>query len=125
MRLLTRRTLWLSAALLMAVVVVGVGVWFLASRSRITQANFNRIQEEMAWQEVDTIIGEPDRTLGYFIEHERYELCQSYWCSGPNRIVVKFETNKVHGKEIHLATTWETVTWYAKRGAAQIGIRWP
>src|SRR5438132_14380014 len=45
MRLHRRRSLWLSAALLLAVVA---GAWLLVPRSRITQANYDRIQEGMS-----------------------------------------------------------------------------
>ena len=31
--------------------------------------------------------------------------------------------HKVSEEEIHLATAWETLQWYAKRGAAKIGIK--
>jgi hypothetical protein len=27
-------------------------------------------------------------------------------------------------KTLHLATAWETLQWYAKKGAAKIGVKW-
>ena len=56
MHLPSRRTLWLSTALLLVVVI---GVWFLAPPSRITQANYDRIYYGMTLIEVITILGEP------------------------------------------------------------------
>jgi hypothetical protein len=46
------------------------------------------------------------------------------WRDGPNGIDVFFETDRAASKNIHLASTWETLTWYAKSGAAKVGVKW-
>jgi hypothetical protein len=114
MRLPRRRTLWLSALLLPIIVC---GVWFVAQRGRITQANFDRIQMGMSLAEVCALLGEPGEDGD----------CASGWCSwcdGRNFIIVCFDHGKAFHKEVHLATVYETVTWYAKEGAANIGVKW-
>jgi len=112
MRLPTRRT-WLSALLLL--IIVG-GVWFVAPRGRITQANFDRIQMGMSVAEACAILGEPG-------EDGDCEAGWCSWCDGPNFIIVCFDHGKAFRKEVHFATAYETLTWYAKEGAAKIGVR--
>ena len=117
MRLPRRRTLWLSAALVLAVVVGGV--CFLAGRSRITQANFNKIQSEMNIEEVTAILGECTPETGMDPDESRCE-----WRNGPNWTEIYFREGVVYHKFRHFATTWETLIWYAKKGAEKIGVRW-
>jgi hypothetical protein len=119
MRVPSRRTFWLSAALLLAV-VVGVA-WVLVPRSRITQKNFDRIQEGMSKAEVYAILGHIEFN---FVWHdislggERHA-----WKAGPNAIVVFFDEDKVCKKVARFATTWETLKWYATKGAEKVGVQ--
>src|SRR5712664_1830664 len=111
MRLLRRRTLWLRAALLLIVVF---GVWLLAPRSRITQANFDRIQDGMSKADVCAMLGEPDPDACAWMvvyDHRLVYCCR--WGDGPAWIQVMFEEDRVLHRRIYLATAWETVTWYA------------
>ena len=39
-------------------------------------------------------------------------------------IWVDIDHGKVVGKQITLVTGWEWVKWYAKKGAAKIGVKW-
>ena len=120
------RTLWFSAALLLAVVA---GAWLLVPRSRITQANYDRIQEGMSDADVNAILGYTSEKI---IPHVRAGdeviiveiIIVNVWRDGPNKIVVGFANRKVRGKEPHFATLRETLTWYAKKGAAKIGVKW-
>jgi hypothetical protein len=120
MRLPRRRILWLSAVLLLAV-VVGVA-WLLLPRSQITRANFDRIQEGMNWEEVWDMIGPPRALeMGLIPVNGFRPRC---WENGPNWIWVDFVDDKVQSKDAHFATAWETLIWYAKKGAAKIGVKW-
>jgi hypothetical protein len=126
MRLPRRHTVWLIAALLLVVVV---GAWLFAPRSRITQTNYDRIDLGMSDREIEAIIGkpEPDKSVevqafwGWAI---RLGAEVREWRNGPNRIVLHSQDGKVFYKELHLATAWETLNWYAKKGAEKIGVKW-
>jgi hypothetical protein len=91
MRLPRRRTLWLSAALLLVVVV---GAWLLVPRTRLTQENFERIHDRMSKTEVRAILGENDQAF----PGEMWE-ARMWQDGGPNWIVVNFdkETGKSCG----------------------------
>jgi hypothetical protein len=121
MRILSRRTFWLSTAILLLAIVVS----FLAPRSRINQENFERMQVGMCKSEIEAILGEADRPknrVGFSFVWQEY----GFWSSGPNWIEVYFE-NRDQGlsrKTLHLATLGETLQWYAKKGAEKAGIEW-
>ena len=121
MRLLTRRTLRICAAVLLGIVVLGA--WFLLPRSRITQENFDRIQKGMTYDDVSAILGDPTPLLANPLVSGSWE---EAWSDGPSTIHVNFKTfnGQVVGKALHLATAWETLTWYAKKGAAKAGVKW-
>src|ERR1700687_2430868 len=121
MRLPRRRTLWLSAALVLAV-VVGVS-WWLVARSRITQENFERIQNGMTYDEVTGILGKPTPLLGSGHVSGTWD---EGWGDGPSDIIVEFKTSngKVVATKLHLATVSETLIWYSKKGAKKIGVKW-
>jgi hypothetical protein len=132
MRLARRRILWLSTALLLALVV---GAWCFVPRSRVTLANFDRIHKGMSWDEVLGILDDPypgARTNGETEEFwQNLNPCGTavlmtgvVWHKGPDSICVQFDNSKVVHKEIHLATPWETLIWYAKHGAEKIGVTW-
>jgi hypothetical protein len=122
MRLPRRRTIWLSAALFLAVVV---GAWLRAPESRIRQANFDRIQGGMNSDEVRAIIGE-DEEMCFYSLGQAWMAWEgtSTWREGPNWIAVDFDKGKVTRKHLHRASAWEALTWYAKKGAAKIGVNW-
>ncbi|HEV3081923.1 MAG TPA: hypothetical protein VGY66_19240 [Gemmataceae bacterium] len=121
-KLLKRWYVWLGLVQLLG--LAGSVALICSGRGRITQANFDRIQDGMVQSEVTQILGEDDGgefaggavSLYWEIWH---------WNDGPNSITVHFNGNgHVTGKRIHLATVWETVTWYAKKGAKKIGVKW-
>jgi hypothetical protein len=109
-KLLKRWYVWLG---LLLVLGLAASVALICSgRGRITQANFDRIQEGMSVGEIRDMLGAPDF---HFWD----------WNDGPNSISVSFDDQGlVKGKRIHLATTWETLKWHAKKGAAKIGVNW-
>jgi hypothetical protein len=94
------------------------------------------IQNGMSWDEVIAIIGKPPgRGKGLI------NFMSATWDEGADYISVTFalpaadldrpdEPSVVIGfgtvcdKTLHLATAWETVQWYAKKGAAKIGVKW-
>jgi hypothetical protein len=115
MRLPRRRILWLSAALLLAVVACG---WFLVPRSRISRENFDRIQEGMSRDDVARIIGKPTASL-----HDAEVVCG--YEDGPNVIFVVFIDDKVQSKGCDFATPWQTIEWYVAKGAEKIGLKEP
>jgi hypothetical protein len=101
MRLRTRRTLCLSA--LLAVLLVS-GVAFIAGRSRITQANFDRIQEGMTLSEVEATLGEGT----FFRKTGIVELW--FWDSGRIHIAGAFLETRLEVKNLRFRTAWETLT---------------
>jgi hypothetical protein len=90
-----------------------------SGRVRITQANFDRIQEGMSRMEVTQIIGDPDPEAESLFPEGYWRT----WSSGPNWIRVDyFDDGKIKEKHLHLAGRLETLEWYAKKGAAKIGV---
>jgi hypothetical protein len=76
-------------------------------------------------EEVTAILGEPEpkRSIsGTLADHTL--LMGVSWHRGPNWIVIEFFESKVASKMIHLASLRETLTRYAKKGAAKIGVKW-
>ena len=123
MRLPRRRTILLSAAFLLAV-IVGLA-WLFAPRSRITQENFDRISKRMKLSEVEQILGKCDGRQRIHVTWTRTVVQEHFrWTNGPNMIWVDIDHGKVVGKQITLVTGWEWVKWYAKKGAAKIGLKW-
>jgi hypothetical protein len=126
MRLPKRRTIWLSAASLLAILL---SAWFLLPRGRITQQNFDRIQIGMTLRQVEDILGADDDDdplkLPRWVQGNLTVELRG-WSSGPNDIVIIFDRsrNDVVLKQIYLAPPWETLTWYAKKGAEKIGVKW-
>jgi hypothetical protein len=123
MRKLPKRWyIWLGLVLLLG--LAGSVALICSGRGRITQASFDRIQDGMVQSEVTQILGEDDG--GEFAGGAVSLYWENWhWNDGPNSITVRFNGNgHVTGKWIHLATVWETVTWYAKKGAAKIGVKW-
>jgi hypothetical protein len=116
-RLLKRWYVWLGLVLLLG--LAGSVALILANPSRITQANFDRIQQGMSLEEVEEVLGK-DETQGYAIRGEVY--C---WGHGPSEIIVWFRNGRAeHKHPLHLATIRETLQWYAKKGAEKIGVKW-
>ena len=116
-KLLKRRYVWLGLVLLLG--LAGSAALICPGRGRITQANFDRIQDGMSLPQVTEILGEMNGPYGLTSIGSGWRT----WSSGPNRISVRlFLGDKVVGKKIHLASPSETLKWYANRGAAKIGI---
>jgi SmpA / OmlA family len=121
MRLPHRRILWLSAAVLLAVVV---GAWSLVPRSRVDRGNFDRIQNGMTRDEVMAILGQPTpqpQASPFYSDG-----WEETWSDGPSTILVRFQASnrQVIAKDARLASAWQTLTWYARKGAAKIGVSW-
>jgi hypothetical protein len=110
-KLLKRWYVWLALLLLLG--LSGSAALIYSSQSRISQANFDRIQNGMTEDEVTEIIGEPDGQVPTTVKALAYS-------NGPNYIVLVFHYRKVHEKEIHLANAWETLEWRAKNGWRKI-----
>jgi hypothetical protein len=123
-KLLKRWYVWLGLVLLLG--MAGSVALIYANPGRITQANFDRIQDGMSLEEVEEILGrlELDKGTwrGSWVVHGNWVVHD--WHNGPNWIAVRFLGGSANRKELHLATPWETLTWYAKTGAAKIGVKW-
>jgi hypothetical protein len=117
-KVLKRWYVWLGLVLLLG--LAGSVALICSGRGRITQANFDRIQDGMNSEEVKAILGRPDST------HPEVEFYADfhYWGNEPNYIAVWFLGGKVTGKHMRLSSVWETLQWHAKNGAAKIGIKW-
>ncbi|HEV3082366.1 MAG TPA: hypothetical protein VGY66_21460 [Gemmataceae bacterium] len=119
-KLLKRWYVWLGLVLLLG--LAGSATLILANPSRITQANFDRIHKGMSLDEVKAILGEWQFGTGGLAT------TTDAWVEGENWISVEFTFDggkaTVCDKSIHLATAWETLQWYAKKGAAKIGVKW-
>ncbi|HEV3082040.1 MAG TPA: hypothetical protein VGY66_19825 [Gemmataceae bacterium] len=118
MRFPRRRTLWLGAALLLAIAIVA---WFVVPPNRITQANYDRIHEGMTVEEAAAILGATDE-FGYIPDGGSRQV--GYWGDGPRGIRVYFLDRRVFRKDLCLPTTWEFLQWYAIKGAEKIGVKW-
>jgi hypothetical protein len=120
MRLPSRRTFWLSAAtLLVAIVACG---WFFVPRSRVNWENYERIQNGMTFNEVLKILGNDCLLSG---QGARDGVASMYWTwkNDPSHIEIWLVNGKVREKGSYIATPWQTVQWYAKKGADKIGIK--
>jgi hypothetical protein len=115
-RLLKRWYVWLGLVLLLG--LAGSTALIFSSQSRITQANFERIQKGMNQEEVSEVLGK-GRVVKSAFGEELY--C---WENGPHEILVWFSNGRAKQKRLDLATAWESLQWYAKKGAAKVGIKW-
>jgi hypothetical protein len=126
-KLLKRWYVWLGLVLLLG--LAGSVVLILTNPSRITQENFDRIQYGMTDEDVTNILGEG------ITDHATPLLLDLFttvinWENGPSWIRVRFDVTdrprslKACSKSLHIATPWETLQWYAKKGAAKMGIKW-
>jgi hypothetical protein len=124
-KLLKRWYVWLGLVLLLG--LAGSVALICSGRGRITQANFDRIQIGISYDETTAILGEDEFPVrqggvagGISFEFRRWRDRRD----GPSWILVCLTDHKVSKKEIHLATGWETLRWYAKKGAEKIGVKW-
>ncbi|HEV3081684.1 MAG TPA: hypothetical protein VGY66_18035 [Gemmataceae bacterium] len=120
-KLLKRWYVWLGLVLLLG--LAGSVALISFSQSRVTQANFDRIQEGMSLEEVKAILGE-EKGGDVPSSFAAWLIGSHCWEHGPNRIDVRFLNDSAIEKHLHLATAWETLEWYAKKGAAKIGVKW-
>jgi len=117
-KLLKRWYVWLGLVLLLG--LAGSVALVRSGRGRITQANFDRIQDGMRIGDVEAILWKDNglwRVVG-----RGARITSHRWDSGPNWVRVDFVDGSADDKELHLATTWETLQWYAKKGAEKVGI---
>jgi hypothetical protein len=120
-KLLKRWYVWLGLVLLLG--LAGSVALICSRQSRITQASFDRIQDGMSQEEVEAILASPGRVLGTTIGDDGLRIIFS-WGDGPNSIHVLFRNGKSLYRTVHIATVRETLQWYAKKGAAKIGVKW-
>jgi len=120
-RLLKRWYVWLGLVLVLG--FAGSVALICSGRGRITQANFDRIQDRMSIEDVEAILWKDDGLWTFVGGGTR--ISSHRWDSGPNWVRVDFVDAIVDDKELHLATTWETLQWHAKKGAEKLGILKP
>jgi hypothetical protein len=120
MRLPKRRTMICLIAVVLFLAIVGwVWVDVLTTTGRqITQEKFDKIQKGMSLNEVNKIM--ESSPIGGLVN----DINAITWRDGPNFIKVDLDHAKVIGKDIHLASFWETAQWYAKNCAKKVGINW-
>jgi len=116
-KIFKRWHVWLGLALLLG--LAGSLALICSSKSRLTQANFDRIQEGMSEPELVAILGVPDPE--YHGPRTGPSWSGSTWSSGPNWICVSYAGSRVYGKAIHLAGCSEILQWYVKKGGEKIG----
>jgi hypothetical protein len=124
-KLLKRWYVWLGVVLVLG--LAGSVALICSGRGRITRANFELVREGMTKAEVLAILGDCQQELtgkrcddGKKVRPLRAPL----WREGPDCIWVFLddEEDKVYSKEIHFATAWETLQFYARKGAEEIGV---
>src|SRR5438105_2718516 len=113
MRMRKRHIILLIPVLSMGV----VGAWLVAPLSRINRENFERIHKGMTIDEVRAVLGEPEPIIAEFMIGDADWLVHPQcWRDGPNIIAASFRDGTVYAKYLQLATPWEMLSWYAKRG---------
>jgi len=120
MRVSRRRTVWLSAALLLAVVL---GAWFLTPHGRITQANFDRIYFGMTFREVDELLSGDDAESQ---DDDGALDASATWYDDPNglTIVVQFdEQGKASSKTLIPAEPFRTLRRWLTGHSAYLSTR--
>ena len=122
-KLLRRWYVWLGLVLLLG--FAGSVALICSSQGRITQANVDRINADMTQEEVTAILGDPGRAIVVGFARDPLRPVQGLcWEDGRNSIIVYFENGHVLSMTPHFATSWETLQWYARKGAAKIGVNW-
>jgi hypothetical protein len=126
-KLLKRWYFWLGLVLLLGLAGSAALIW--SGGGRITQANFELVREGMTKAEVLALLGDCQQefTGKHCDDGKKWRPIHApLWREGPDwiRVFVDDDDDKVYSKEIHFATASETLQWYAKRGAAKIGIKW-
>jgi hypothetical protein len=125
MRWLLKRW-WFWTGLVLFLGLAGSVLLIYPSRNRITQENFDRIQEGMSLDEVEELIGKDDGRP--YQSKLAPVLYFHHWEQGQNEINVVFHHGKVckvYQKAARFASLRETLQRYAKKGAERIGINWP
>jgi hypothetical protein len=121
-KLLKRWYVWLGLVLLLGLAASVASVAVVCS-SRLTKTNFDLIQEGMTEEQVTAIVGPANhRWTGPGLAGG--DVVTLHWRTGPNVIIVRFADARVETKSGHVLSTFETLQWYAKEGAAKIGINW-
>jgi hypothetical protein len=87
---LTRWWFWTAAILLGAGIATGA-LFLSAGQSKITQANFDRIQEGMTRAEVEEILGKETLEIAFVPSlHHAGATDVLYWIDGPTKICIHF-----------------------------------
>jgi hypothetical protein len=130
-RLFKRWYVWLGLVLLLG--LAGSVALICSSQSRINQANLDRIQLGMSRGEVEDILGQTEVWTVYDLREKKTAVeffpmrpapDTGHWYNGPSYIFVQFEDSKAVLKLGRIATAWQTLQWYAKKGAGKIGVNW-
>lgn len=99
-----RKRLWLAAAAILVlegIVASGLLVCVGQYAQGVSRANFERIEQGMTREEVETILAKSTRGfLGAFDEF--FE-----WHDGPDKIWVRFHGGRVMSKTYTTGTVWE------------------
>ncbi len=116
---LKRWQFWLTVLVLLPTLFVSIGLIY-CSQSPINQANFNRIQEEMAEEQVIAILGEPTSKHESFLSpYVKIEV----WQRGPDVISIILDgRDKVYAKEYNPPTAWQRLRWHIDKWLVRIGI---
>jgi hypothetical protein len=117
MRLPARRTLWLSAVV---IVVIVIAMACLFGGRGISQTNFERIQPGMSEAEVTAILGEPSLVINYGFFADTM-----IWNGAAGTIWISpDEHGKVLVKTFTPRTTSEQIKWLANQWLEKIGVSW-
>ena len=90
--------------------------------SQISRVNFERISKGMTVEQVTVILGEGGQLWAEDVIGSYTPVRLEYfrWANGPNYIGVQFVNGKAYEKDIHLATAWESIEWYAEEALVKI-----
>ena len=93
---------WVATVLIMAG-IAATALLIYPSQSKITRANFDRIQTGMTSEEVEQILGEPTQAAW-----DTPENSASLWQCDVTEILICFDADhKVWGKDFTSGTVWE------------------
>ena len=98
--------------------------WFLMPRSKINQANFDKVSDGMTEEEVTAILGEPEHKVAGVVIRIEGAVTLAFWSNGLDRIGIVFRKGKVLEKHLELATAWEKLKWQTEKVMDKVRIKW-
>jgi hypothetical protein len=112
-RLLKRWYVWLGLVLVLGLSGSVALIW--SSQGRITQKNFDRIQEGMSVAEVLHLLGPPKSGIGNSAaKADEGITIVGGWENGPNWVRIHFVQGKVWRKQCRFASARETLQYYLR-----------